>query len=214
LITNQDHLKGILLDVGCGQMPYKQLLMEGGAVSNYIGLDLENNPIHNNTPDILWNGKEIPLADNSVDSVLLTEVLEHVPEPTELLWEIHRVIKPGGKIFGTVPFLFNLHEVPYDFYRYTPFALERFAERTGFRIIKIEYLGGWDASLAQMIGMWLRSAKMTRISRAIFNVFLYPLYLWLISKENKLADNTDHSDFRNWPMITGLCFVFEKQSSR
>lgn len=98
-------------------------------------------------------------------------MLEHTPVPIELLREIHRVIKPSGKIFGTVPFLFPLHEVPYDFYRYTPFALERFAEKTGFKISEIGSLGGWDASLAQMLGMWLRSPNLSRISRAFLRLF-------------------------------------------
>lgn len=61
LMKNIGHLQGILLDVGCGQMPYKELIMESGFVSSYIGLDLENNPIHHNNPDLLWNGIEIPL---------------------------------------------------------------------------------------------------------------------------------------------------------
>lgn len=210
LKKNLDQLHGVLLDVGCGQMPYKHLIMEGGLVWKYIGLDLANNPTHDNNPDVLWDGIKIPLPDGSMDSVLLTEVLEHCPDPVELLREIHRVIKPGGKIFGTVPFLFPLHEAPYDFYRYTPFALKRFAENTGFKISRIGSLGGWDASLAQMLGMWLRSAKISRISRAIFTFFLYPFYRYLIFRDDSLMQSIDRTDFRGTPMITGLYFVFEK----
>ena len=208
--ASSNSIHGVLLDVGCGQMPYKQLIMEAGLVSRYIGLDLENNPIHLNAPDMLWDGTEIPLPDCSVDSVLLTEVLEHCPEPAALLQEIHRVMNFGGKIFGTVPFLFPLHEAPYDFYRYTPFALERFAEMSGFRNRKIGSLGGWHGSLAQMLGMWLRSARMSRFSRAIFTLFLYPFYRYLISKEINLAQGSDLMDFEMESMNVGFWFVFEK----
>lgn len=90
------------------------------------------------------------------DSVVLTEVLEHCPEPRDLMAEVNRVMKKGAKLFGTVPFIYPLHEAPWDFYRYTPFAIERLAKQTDFKVIKIESLGGWHASLALTIGLWLR----------------------------------------------------------
>jgi len=70
--------------------------------------------------------------------------------------EIWRVLKPGGILFFTVPFLWNLHEIPYDEYRYTPFALKRHLTQSGFNEIEIKAMGGWDAALAQMLGLWVR----------------------------------------------------------
>jgi SAM-dependent methyltransferase len=208
LVLNLESLKGRLLDVGCGQSPYKPLLLSpNGFASEYIGLDLEANPVHKNNPDLLWDGNSIPLTDNYVDSVLLTEVLEHAPEPVLLLKEVSRVLKSGGRLFGTVPFLYPLHEVPWDFYRFTPFAIERFSKESGFNIIKIEALGGWDASLAQMIGLWACQSKLNRIERLFFSIILSPFYRFLLRREKSSMP----VDFLSSPMITGLSFILEKK---
>ena len=122
---------GTLLDVGCGQMPYRPLLMSPPSrVSRYVGLDLAGG-VH--TPsDLVFDGRNIPLGDGSVDTAMATEVLEHCPAPDELLGEICRVLKPEGFFFFTVPFFWPLHELPNDCFRYTPQRLQSFLEQAGF----------------------------------------------------------------------------------
>ena len=115
LQTQIPQYEGTLLDVGCGQMPYKTLLTSSPSrVKQYIGLDLEFNPIHNNHPDITWQNGKIPLSDGSIDCAIATEVFEHCPDPEVVMSEICRVLKPRGMLFCTVPFLWPLHEVPHD----------------------------------------------------------------------------------------------------
>src|SRR5262249_18704424 len=123
--------RGRLLDVGCGYQPYRGLLLSSPSqATEYIGLDLPDNIYR--LPDLAWDGQRIPLHDASVDSVLLTEVLEHCPDPAGILAEIFRVLKPGAFLFLTVPFIWPIHTVPHDEYRYTPFALRRILENSGF----------------------------------------------------------------------------------
>jgi 2-polyprenyl-3-methyl-5-hydroxy-6-metoxy-1,4-benzoquinol methylase len=97
----------------------------------------------------------MPFENNTFDVVLSTEVLEHVLNPDAYLLEVKRVLKPGGIFFFTVPILMSLHEVPYDYYRYTPYALEEIFKRGGFTDIKIKIMGGYNAAMAQMIGLWV-----------------------------------------------------------
>lgn len=209
LVRNQEYLCGNLLDVGCGQSPYKPILLSPqGCADQYVGLDLNDNPVHVNQPDVLWDGRSIPLEDSSFDSVVLTEVLEHCPEPRDLLGEVNRVMKPGAKLFGTVPFIYPLHEAPWDFYRYTPFAIERLAKQTDFKVIKIESLGGWHASLALMIGLWLRQSKpLSKLERVFWTALLYPLYHYLLWRERI---NITTSDFDNGTLMTGVAILLEK----
>jgi SAM-dependent methyltransferase len=211
LLSQREKLIGRLLDVGCGNMPYKKVLLEsgGGKATEYLGLDLANNPVHQNQPDLLWEGEKIPLDSDSVDSALLTEVLEHVPNPDVILTEIMRVLRPGGKLFLTVPFLWPLHEVPYDNYRYTPFALRRHLEESGFTVMELRATGGWDASLAQMIGLWVKRSPLGRVSRRILALLLFPFYLWLLRRDRKRPA----SKFGEGTMLTGLWGLAEKPVS-
>jgi SAM-dependent methyltransferase len=115
-----------------------------------------------------------------------------------VLSEIRRVLRPGGRLFFTVPFLWPLHEVPYDYYRYTPFALQRHLENTGFSQIELHPLGGWDASLAQMIGLWVRRRPMRRWQRRMLSWLVFPLYCLLIRSDRP------ENRFRESVMLTGL----------
>jgi SAM-dependent methyltransferase len=84
----------------------------------------------------------LPLADDAFDTVLLSDVLEHIPTPQRLMDEIARVLKPGGKLILNVPFLYWLHETPHDFHRYTEFALRRLAESARLDVVVLEPFGG------------------------------------------------------------------------
>ncbi len=198
-------LRGKLLDVGCGRMPYKSLLLsENSNVSQYISLDLEaSTHAKHSRPDLLWDGKVIPLEAETVDCAMATEVFEHCPNPEHTMREICRVLKPGGVLFFTVPFLWNLHEVPYDEYRYTPFSMRRHLTQAGFGEVEIEATGGWDAALAQMLGLWVRrrlqgrSAKV-RLVRGTLSRLLLPI-IWLLAKRDRAPQK-----FTEGVMITGL----------
>jgi glycosyltransferase involved in cell wall biosynthesis/SAM-dependent methyltransferase len=191
---NVPFLEGRFLDVGCGIMPYKDLLMQSPSrIQEYIGLDIETE-IYSAEVDLRWDGQTIPLEDASVDSAMATEVLEHCPEPLVVLKEIRRVLKPGGAFFFTVPYIWPLHDAPWDFYRYTPFALKKLLAEAGFEDVEIRALSGWDASLAQMMGLWLKRAPMGQDRRNEMAQKLWPIYQELIATDelpaNPEAGNT------------------------
>ncbi len=179
---------GTFLDIGCGVMPYRGLITGSSSkVTRYIGMDIET-PTYRAPVDLRWDGKTIPLADASVDCAMATEVLEHCPEPLVVLREARRVLKPGGVFFFTVPFIWPLHDAPYDFFRYTPFALEKLLAEAGFTEVKIGAMGGWNASLAQMMGLWLKRAPLAPEARAQWAKKLWPLYLELVKSDELPAD--------------------------
>lgn len=192
---------GHFLDIGCGVQPYRAMLTAAPSrISHYTGMDLAAQQVKTYAgvpPDIVWDGRTIPLDAASVDSAMATEVLEHCPDPLAVLRESHRVIKPGGMLFLTVPFLWPLHDVPYDEHRYTPFALERLLKDACFTQVEVKGLGGWDASLGQMLGLWALHRPMGRTKRALVKRLALPVARWLFKHDHV-------PPFHASPMITGL----------
>ena len=109
---------------------------------SYTGLEHERT-LHDAKADVWGDATDLPFGDGSFDTVVMFQTLEHIPEPARALSEAHRVLRPGGVIVITTPFMWGLHEQPYDFYRYTPFALEYLADAAGFVDVKIEQVGGY-----------------------------------------------------------------------
>lgn len=132
-------VSGRLLDIGCGQRPYEDLLSH--RVTRYIGM--ERSAGTGSRPDVLGDAVDLPFAGGSFGAVLATEVMEHLPDPDRFLREVGRVVRPGGVVLLSVPFMEPLHEEPRDFYRFTPYSLRMLIERHGFEPHSISNRGGW-----------------------------------------------------------------------
>lgn len=200
------YFKGRLLDVGCGQMPYRDYIKKNSSIEEYIGLDIDTAIEYKKDikPDYTWDGNTIPFKDNSYNTLIATEVLEHCPYPNQTLKEMYRVLKADGHIFISVPFLWNLHETPHDEYRYTPFALERLFIEAGFRNIKVSAGGGWHASMAQMLGLWVRRSPISKNQKKILSLILKPIIKFLLKKD------TPPSHFKEGLMIPNLFILATK----
>jgi SAM-dependent methyltransferase len=198
-------MRGQLLDIGCGLSPYRELFLSPPSrVERYIGMDLADRRSYANDPDLVWDGKTVPLPDASVATAVATEVLEHVPEPQEELREFHRVLEPGGKLFLSVPFFWMLHEIPYDEFRYTPYSLERLLRRAGFQAVEVRALNGWNAALVQMYTNWVQYGDESPRLRFWSLRLMMPALRFLLAR-----DRTPES-FRVGQMTTGFFCVATK----
>jgi SAM-dependent methyltransferase len=205
--------RGVVLDVGCGIMPYKErILKKNSTVSSYMGLDFEQSLTSEyelGKPELYWKGDVIPLENSVVDTIIATEVFEHCSKPEDVMIEMLRVLKPGGLLFFTVPFIWNLHVVPYDEYRYTPFSLRRHLTNSGFIDLDLKPLGGWDASLAQMLGIWSQQ----RYLKPLYKKVLTPIIKVMIKRLMKADEEFKHQYlFREGCMITGIAGIGYKPS--
>ena len=99
----------------------------------------ERNP---DAVDIIAGAYDIPLPDENADTLLLTSVLEHLEEPERGIAEAYRLLKPGGHVILTAPFIWWIHEAPRDFFRYTPFGLRHLLEEAGFEVVEVQPLAG------------------------------------------------------------------------
>ncbi len=142
ILKHKQALEGDLLDFGCGTKPYQHFFSN---VKNYIGVDykIEGREERQKVVDVFYDGKNIPFEDQKFDSILCTEVLEHVFNIDDLLIEFNRVLKTNGKALITTPFMWEEHEVPYDFARYTTPALISLYEKYGFEIKEREITGDY-----------------------------------------------------------------------
>jgi SAM-dependent methyltransferase len=179
---NASHLSGTMLDFGCGSKPYKSLIN----VDKYIGIDYEN-PGHDHSQeeiDVYYDGKTIPFSDEYFDSALCTEVLEHLSDVDNTIKELGRVLKKGGKMLVTCPFVWNEHEIPYDYARYTQFALKDMFEKNGFRLISYEKKGNFIEAIAQMRVLyfieWSHSffSKISFLGSWISNAIIFCMNGW------------------------------------
>jgi SAM-dependent methyltransferase len=137
-----------VLDAGAGSAPYRSLF----AHCRYETQDWTHSP-HGagRTADIVADLAALPIASDTYDAVVFTEVLEHVSDPASVLEELGRVVRPGGRLLVTVPFVGELHEEPHDYYRFTSHGLSSLLSDAGFRIEELRPVGGWFSTLAQVL---------------------------------------------------------------
>ena len=127
------HIRGRTLDVGCGQKPYAAIF----PCSDYVGMELDTEDNRRNKKaDVFYDGTTFPFPDSAFDSVVSSQVLEHVRQPVPFLREIRRVLKPGGAFLLTVPFVWDEHEVPFDYTRYTSFGIRHLLTTNGFDVVE------------------------------------------------------------------------------
>ncbi len=136
------------LDVGAGDAPYRELFTH----VEYVTADWEHS-LHEDLPamDIQAPADDLPLDDESFHAVLLTQVLEHVPDPPRVLSELRRVLRPGGRLYLSAPLVWELHELPFDFYRYTSVGLEHLLHAAGFEEVSVEPRNDCFSTLAQLM---------------------------------------------------------------
>lgn len=181
----------VLLDAGAGECKWAEHFPE----AKYIGLDYK-------VGDATWDfgkvqieadlNEHIPLEENSVDTIISIQVLEHLSNPQQAMREMARVLKPGGQLFLTTPFYQAEHQVPYDFYRYTRYGLRHLAEQAGLEVLEIRPLGGYfmvmrdhlphlhaarfyNSNSCLSLATWLPRQLLKVLSVVILPPFLYML---------------------------------------
>jgi SAM-dependent methyltransferase len=180
--SNAGAIRGAVLDVGCGTKPYRALF----DVSEYVGMDIDNEMTRQRaSADVLYDGTRFPFEDGRFDAVLCNQVLEHIFTPDTFVAEIRRVLAPGGCLLLTVPFVWDEHEQPWDYARYSSFGLRSLLERHGFKVLRQEKLLADASVLFQMLNAYL--FKVTRARSPFFNLLLIPVLMAPVSLLGWLA---------------------------
>jgi SAM-dependent methyltransferase len=178
------------LDVGCGDRPYEYLFEKG----KYIGIDV---PVSGRSaelkkPNLFYNGKSIPYSDNQFDLVLCTQVLEHVSDPFFLINEMDRVCKQGGSVIISLPFVYQEHEQPFDYFRFTSFGITDLLENAGTNVVSMRKDSTSIETLAILLNVYIiKNLTMgNRLAGYIYILLLcFPIQLISLLLSRLLPDN-------------------------
>jgi len=165
-------VRGRLLDNGCGNQPYRAWYEP--LVDSVVTLDAAPAP----GVAVVGFADRLPFADQSFDTVLATEVLEHVENSERAASELLRVLRPGGCAIITVPFLYPTHEAPHDFRRFTHYGLVDLLARNGFEVLSVAAKGGPGL----LVGQWAVLA----ITQALGSRVQHPLVRELVARPQQL----------------------------
>jgi len=158
LESNCQKIRGVIYDLGCGEMPYKNWLLQHA--DRYVGVDWSAT-LHNLKADILADlNKPLPIKGQIADTVVSLSVMEHLKEPQNMLNEAFRILKPGGSMILQVPFMWWVHEAPYDYYRFTRHGLKYMFEKAGFTDVDVMPQTGfwvmWTLKFNYQSSRWIR----------------------------------------------------------
>ena len=199
---------GLILDVGAGHGDFADIFQG----KNYTSLDFVPYPEVDLVCDL---GQTIPFKTGTFDAVILMNVLEHVYESRELVKRAATLVKPGGKIILTVPFLLKVHQAPFDFSRYTPFFLANMAEDAG---MKVSALNGYYDTLyllnESLGNLWLYSIDSQPkgqqfIAKSL--VFIIQRFINLLGKQIARGSIRAVASEKN-PAPVGYLVVLEKKA--
>ncbi|MGC1307607.1 MAG: methyltransferase domain-containing protein [Phormidesmis sp.] len=148
---------GKLVEIG-GTLSFQKYMLHGKCIL----LDIEDKL----TNDVTANAESLPFASESIDGFLCVSVLEHTQNPRLVIDEIWRCLKPGGEVFLSVPWLFESHMEPLDFFRFSKFILSEWFTR--FEVLELEPTNGYFGLLAH----FMQSSK-------LLSLFIGTFFLWL-----------------------------------
>jgi SAM-dependent methyltransferase len=149
----------LVLDAGAGRAPYRKLFAHAQyETADFLAVKGKKYV----QPDYVCDLAHIPVEGGRFDHVVLTQVLEHLPDPASVIAEVHRVLKPGGTLWLTAPLFYAEHEKPYDFFRYTQFGLRHLLETASFEVEEVEWMEGYLGTLSYQARLMSRSLPSSR----------------------------------------------------
>jgi SAM-dependent methyltransferase len=157
------YCKGDLLDLGCGKAP---LFGTYNRLVNSVTLADWENSLHENIHlDVACDiTKKLPFKDNSFDTIILSDVLEHTPNPNDIFAELKRILRPKGYLLLNSPFAYPLHEIPYDYGRYTEYLLAKIAKDNKLNVVQISVLaGGWGVLIDLLSKLFINRPKVVSL---------------------------------------------------
>lgn len=193
--TARKYAKGKLVDLGCGVKPYENIFKP--YIDSYFGIDFpttaEGNYGSETVADLYIDCTDTKISSESFDTLLSTQVIEHIFDTKKYVEECFRLLKKDGIGIFTVPFVWQCHAEPYDFFRFTKYSLEKLFVEQGFEIIELKELEGAYATLIQtkIISIYGFPSQniLIKIIQKIIRIFWVPVLNFCALNFDKLFYN-------------------------
>lgn len=183
----------VVLDAGAGEARFRPYFSR----QRYMALD-------NRQGDPGWDYSglhiigdllSLPLCDNSSDAVLNVVVLEHTPDPYRVLCELHRVLRPQGRLLLAVPMIWEIHQAPHDYFRFTRYGLERLLSQAGLETTWLAPVGGYFWLMGRysfyFLKFWRRGLRMIFLPLlAVPFGFVIPLLCYYLDRLDRTETYT------------------------
>ncbi|NCC52298.1 MAG: class I SAM-dependent methyltransferase [Spartobacteria bacterium] len=168
----QQHLPpdAVLYDVGCGTKPFAAFLE--GKVSQHVGVDIEDGFYDAQHIDLVGTAYHVPAEDGTADAILSSQVIEHLDDPRLFFQEANRLLKEGGLLFLSFPFLYSIHAAPHDYERFTHYSIRKILHNSGFQLLEARALSGFWYLSGFYLSLYLQSLdrgllQKTRLLRSL-----------------------------------------------
>ncbi len=176
--------RGIVVDIGSGDSDHTELL---GKEAELIKIDYpDTNCRYTKRPSVFGNAACLPLSDDSVDVVLLLEVIEHISDFNQVLCEVRRVLKNNGQLYLSAPFIYPAHDVPYDYHRFSIYGLRQDLLEAGLNTVREVQHGNSIVVSLQMINLALLELVKKSWSRSAVMGLLFAIPVYSVCLMNNL----------------------------
>ena len=210
LKSTGQHVKGLLLDIGCGLKPYEGLFHT--KVTSHVGIEREKAAgYRGNNADLFGDAMFLPIRNECCDTVLCTEVLEHVERPESVLEEIARVLRPDGTAIVTAPFVYPVHD-KYDFFRFSAKGLRSISERHGLNTVEVRPLSYPFLTLAIFFAITIHDLCFVRNRYGYLLSLLFRPFLWIVVAALNIMGRVGELLCRSESLPFGYLLVVRKKA--
>ena len=187
---------GRVLDIGCSEQKLSKYISE---TCDYVGLDYPGtaDDLYETTPNVYGDAQNLAFADNSFDTISFLEVIEHLPDPQAAVQECYRVLKSSGKLIISMPFLYPIHDAPFDFQRLTIHGLRQLFESNDFKVIEENPMGNPLTTAVLLSNIALVKTTLNAISKkhsASLMIFILPILIPLLNGLGLIAEKIGPDD--------------------
>jgi SAM-dependent methyltransferase len=197
------YVSGKLLDLGCGMAPLYCLYKD--YATDITCVDWGNSMHENSYLDFEQDlNQPLEIETGTYQAIILSDVLEHIRKPELLLSETHRILASDGYLLMNVPFFYWLHEQPFDYFRYTQFALKSMAEDCGYTIVSLKPYGGAPEILTDISAKLLKNIPVV----GKFMAMVVQKITWLFIK-TKFGKKISHKTAQSFPF--GYVMIAQKK---